>query len=166
LHDCLTKLPNRALLDEQLNLAISYAQRAAKILAVLFLDLDEFKKINDNFGHPYGDELLRGVSERLQSCIRKSDLLSRLGGDEFIIVLSQIKTKQDVSNLAQKVIHAFAQPFNIFDQAVYITISIGISLYPNDTLDAKDLIKNADIAMYRSKKSGKNSFNFFDSESN
>lgn len=164
LHDCLTKLPNRTLLDEQLNLAISYSQRNAELLAVLFLDLDEFKKINDNFGHPYGDELLRGVSERLQSCIRKSDLLSRLGGDEFIIVLSQIKTKQNVSIIAQKVIRAFEQPFEIYDQSVFITISIGISLYPSDTLEGKDLIKKADIAMYRSKKSGKNSFTFFDSE--
>ena len=166
LHDCLTKLPNRTLLGEQLNLAISYAQRNAKLLAVLFLDLDEFKQVNDNFGHPYGDELLRGVSERLQSCIRKSDLLSRLGGDEFIIVLSQVKTKQAVSIIAQKVIRAFEQPFEIYDQAVFITISIGISLYPSDTLDAEDLIKKADIAMYRRKKSGKNSFTFFDSESN
>lgn len=166
LHDSLTKLPNRTLLDEQLNLAINYAQRTAEQLAVLFLDLDEFKKINDNFGHLYGDELLRGVSERLQACIRKSDLLSRLGGDEFIVVLSQIKNKQDVNCIAQKVIRAFEQPFKIFDQVVFITISIGISLYPSDTLDAKDLIKKADIAMYRSKKSGKNCFNFFNSEQN
>jgi len=161
LHDCLTKLPNRTLLGEQLNLAINYAQRNAELLAVLFLDLDEFKQVNDNFGHPYGDELLRGVSERLQSCIRKSDLLSRLGGDEFIIVLSQVKTKQDVSLIAQKVINAFEQPFEIYDQAVFITISIGITLYPIDTLDADDLIKKADIAMYQSKKSGKNNFMFF-----
>lgn len=164
LHDGLTKLPNRTLLGEQLNLAINYAQRNAELLAVLFLDLDEFKQVNDNFGHPYGDELLRGVSERLQSCIRKSDLLSRLGGDEFIIVLSQIKTKQDASIIAQKVIRAFEQPFEIYDQAVFITISIGISLYPSDTLDAENLIKKADIAMYRSKKSGKNSFTFFDGQ--
>ena len=162
LHDCLTKLPNRTLLGEQLNLAISYAQRNGELLAVMFLDLDEFKQVNDNFGHLYGDELLRGVSERLQSCIRKSDLLSRLGGDEFIIVLSQIKTKQDVSIIAQKVIQAFEQPFKIYDQAVLITISIGISLYPSDTLDKEDLIKKADIAMYRSKKSGKNGFMFFE----
>jgi len=161
LHDCLTKLPNRTLLGEQLNLAINYAQRNAELLAVLFLDLDEFKQVNDNFGHPYGDELLRGVSERLQSCIRKSDLLSRLGGDEFIIVLSQVKTKQDVSLIAQKVINAFEQPFEIYDQAVFITISIGITLYPIDTLDADDLIKKADIAMYQSKKSGKNNYMFF-----
>ncbi|MFZ3132494.1 MAG: GGDEF domain-containing protein, partial [Desulfosporosinus sp.] len=166
LHDCLTNLPNRALLGEQLNLAISYAQRNALQLAVLFLDLDEFKQINDNFGHPYGDELLRGVSDRLQSCIRKSDLLSRFGGDEFIIVLSHIKTTQDVSILVQKVIHAFEQPFEIYDQSVLITISIGISLYPSDTLNAEDLIKKADIAMYRIKKSGKNGFTFFDRELN
>lgn len=164
LHDCLTKLPNRTLLGEQLNLAISYAQRNAELLAVLFLDLDEFKQVNDNYGHPYGDELLRGVSERLQSCIRKSDLLSRLGGDEFIIVLSQIKTKQDVSIIAEKVIRAFEQPFEIYDQAVYISISIGISLYPSDTRDPEDLIKKADIAMYRRKKSRKNYFMFYDSE--
>ncbi|EGW37410.1 GGDEF domain-containing protein [Desulfosporosinus sp. OT] len=164
LHDCLTKLPNRTLLGEQLNLAISYAQRNAELLAVLFLDLDEFKQVNDNFGHPYGDELLRSVSERLQSCIRKSDLLSRLGGDEFIIVLSQIKTKQDVSIIAEKVIRAFEHPFKIFDQAVYISISIGISLYPSDTQDPEDLIKKADTAMYRRKKSRKKSFLFFDGE--
>ena len=163
LHDSLTKLPNRTLLSEQLNLAISYARRNEELLAVLFLDLDEFKQVNDNFGHPYGDELLRNVSERLQSCIRKSDLLSRLGGDEFIIVLSQIKTRQDVSIIVQKVIRAFARPFEIYDQTVFITISIGISVYPNDTLQAEELIRKADIAMYRSKKSGKNSFTFFES---
>ncbi|MDR3584542.1 MAG: sensor domain-containing diguanylate cyclase [Desulfosporosinus sp.] len=166
LHDCLTNLPNRTLLDEQLNLAIKYARRTKELLAVLFLDLDEFKLVNDNFGHSYGDELLRGVSERLQACIRKSDLLSRFGGDEFIIVLSQIKTKQDVKIIAEKVISAFEQPFEIYDQIVFITLSIGISVYPSDTLDAKDLIKNADLAMYRSKKSRKNSFSFFDSGSN
>ncbi|MDR3542535.1 MAG: sensor domain-containing diguanylate cyclase [Desulfosporosinus sp.] len=161
LHDGLTKLPNRILLGEQLNLAISYAQRNAELLAVMFLDLDEFKQVNDSYGHTSGDELLRGVSERLQSCIRKSDLLSRLGGDEFIIVLSQIKTKQDVSSIAQKIIRAFEHPFEIYDQTVFITVSIGISLYPSDTLDAVDLINKADIAMYRCKKSRKNSFMFF-----
>ena len=166
LHDCLTKLPNRTLLVEQLNLAISYAQRNSELLAVLFLDLDEFKKINDNYGHPYGDELLRGVSERLQSCIRKSDLLSRLGGDEFIIVLPQIKNKQNVNIIAQKVIRAFQQPFEVYDQSVNISISIGISIYPSDTEDPGDLIRKADIAMYRNKKTGKNSFSFFNGASN
>jgi len=164
LHDSLTKLPNRTLLGEQLNQALSYARRNKQILAVLFLDLDEFKQVNDNFGHPYGDELLRGAAERLQSCIRKSDLLSRLGGDEFIIVLSQIKTKQDASIIAQKVIRAFELPFAIYDQTVIISISIGISLYPVDTLDAEDLIKKADLAMYLVKKSNKNSFAFFNSQ--
>lgn len=166
LHDCLTKLPNRTLLGEQLNLAIKYAQRNSELLAVLFLDLDEFKQINDNYGHSYGDELLRRVSERLQSCIRKSDLLSRLGGDEFIIVLSQIKTKQDISIIAQKLIRAFEQPFEIYDQAVIISISIGISIYPIDAHSPEDLINKADIAMYRKKKSGKRNFLFFDSEWN
>lgn len=161
LHDSLTKLPNRTLLNEQLNLSICYAQRNSELLAVMFLDLDEFKQVNDTFGHAYGDELLRKVSERLQSCIRKSDLLARLGGDEFIIVLSQIKTKQALHIIAQKIIGAFVQPFEIYDQTVFMTISIGISVYPNDTLAAEDLIKKADLAMYRSKKSGKNSYTFY-----
>lgn len=162
LHDPLTKLPNRILLGEQLSLLISSAQRNGQLLALLFLDLDEFKSVNDNFGHTYGDELLRNAAKRLHSYIRKSDLLARIGGDEFIIVLSQIMTKEDASRIAQKVNHAFEQPFKIYDQVVLSTLSIGISLYPKDGLDANDLIHKADLAMYQRKKSGKNSFHFFE----
>lgn len=161
LHDFLTGLPNRLLLSDRLNYAISFAQRNNQKIAVLFLDLDDFKQVNDSFGHACGDRLLQAVAERLQSCVRKTDTVSRLGGDEFTIILPQIKSNEDARIIAQKISEAIQQPYEIFDQTVTIGISIGISIYPSDSHDAEALIEKADRAMYTCKRSGKFNYQFY-----
>jgi diguanylate cyclase len=160
-HDLLTGLPNRALFMDRLGNAISAARRSQDKLAVMFLDLDRFKIVNDNLGHDIGDELLKRVADRLGSCLRESDTLARLGGDEFIVLLPQLQTSEGAQKVADKIVTAVKQPFEVDSHELYVTASVGIALYPDDGEDADTLIKNADIAMYHTKDQGKNGFNIF-----
>ncbi len=160
-HDPLTGLPNRLLLDQHLSLGLERASRQNQLMAVLFLDLDRFKNINDSLGHPVGDALLKQASQRLKRLIRAEDLIARLGGDEFAIVLESLSDEQAVGMVAQKCIDAFIKPFKIDDSDVYTSTSIGISIFPNDGASAAELIKHADTAMYHAKERGRNSFQFY-----
>jgi diguanylate cyclase (GGDEF)-like protein/PAS domain S-box-containing protein len=164
-HDLLTNLPNRALLRDRLGLAISQAKREQEKLAVMFLDLDRFKNINDSLGHVIGDELLQQVATRLKSCIREGDTLARFGGDEFTLLLPKIGSgKEDISKIAEKINDVLKEPFTINGNELYVSASIGISIYPRDGKDMDTLIKHADIAMYHVKDTGKNNFKFYSTD--
>ena len=163
-HDSLTGLPNRVLFLDRLKQAIKKAKRSFSKIAVLFIDLDNFKKINDSMGHNVGDEVLVKVTKRLQKHIRKSDTLARLGGDEFIIIIDEIKDEDLVIHLAQKLVNAMVNPFKIHNQEIYLTNSIGISIFPEDGFSADALLKNADAAMYKAKDNGKNTYQFYKEE--
>ena len=165
-HDALTDLPNRTLFKDRLGLAITQAQRAEEKLAVMFIDLDRFKLVNDTLGHMRGDELLVSVAGRLKKCLRKGDTLARIGGDEFNILLTSFKSNQDVKTTAQKILAQLNKPFLLDGKEVFISASIGISIYPEhgDSLDL--LVKSADIAMYHVKWEGKNGYMFYDSSMN
>lgn len=160
-YDPLTRLPNRVLLNDRLTLAMAQAHRKDELLAVLFLDLDNFKTINDTLGHAVGDELLQGVAQRLQSCLREGDTIARLGGDEFTLLLPQITSSDDAVRVSQKVIEAFGAPFVLADRELHITTSIGIALYPTDGDTAEALLKNADTALYRAKEHGRNNYQLY-----
>jgi diguanylate cyclase (GGDEF)-like protein/PAS domain S-box-containing protein len=160
-HDFLTDLPNRVLLNDRINQAISFAERYSKQLAVMFVDLDYFKKINDAFGHAIGDKLLQSVATRLVSCVRRSDTVSRLGGDEFAVLLSQVERAEDAVFIAKKILSALAAPYSVDQKRLDINASIGVSTYPGDGQDAETLIQKADTAMYDAKKLGRNSYQFF-----
>lgn len=163
-HDLLTELPNRALFKDRLNLAIAQAKRSNQRLSVMFLDLDRFKLVNDTLGHISGDELLRSVSQRLMECLREGDTLARFGGDEFTLLLPQIYGQEDAEAIAKKIISKIKEPFVIEQHEIYVTISIGIAMYPHDGSNMETLVKNADIAMYHIKGRGKNDYQFFSSE--
>jgi diguanylate cyclase (GGDEF)-like protein/PAS domain S-box-containing protein len=166
-HDLLTHLPNRSLLRDRLGLAISQAKREKEMLAVMFLDLDRFKNINDSLGHMIGDELLQQVSTRLKDCLREGDTLARFGGDEFTLLLPKISdNREDVSKIAEKIISVLKQPFMIDGHELYVSASIGISMYPQDGSNMDALIKNADVAMYHVKDQGKNAYKFFSNDMN
>ena len=161
-HDLLTNLPNRALLRDRLSLAITQAKREEEMLAVMFLDLDRFKNINDSLGHVIGDELLQQVSTRLKSCVREGDTLARFGGDEFTLLLPKItKGQEDIRKIAEKINDVLRDPFTIDDNELYVSASIGISIYPRDGTNMDNLIKHADIAMYHVKDKGKNGYQFY-----
>lgn len=160
-HDPLTNLPNRLLLDDRLNHALQRARREHTKVAVLFLDLDRFKNINDSLGHPVGDKLLKQASMRLRDLTRHNDTVARLGGDEFVIIVEEITEAIDVATLAQKVIIELSRPFTVKGHVLHLTTSIGISIYPADGQDAETLIKNADAAMYRAKEDGRNGYHFY-----
>lgn len=160
-HDSLTGLPNRALLLDRISHSIATSKREHKKLAVLFLDLDDFKKINDTEGHDAGDLLLKEVVRRLQTRLREFDTLSRQGGDEFIIVLEKIESEMTIKQVCQDLLALIKQPFTIGSRQFVVTSSIGISLFPNDDDNANALIRKADLAMYESKSLGKNSFHFY-----
>jgi diguanylate cyclase (GGDEF)-like protein len=160
-HDTLTDLPNRILLQDRLSQAIDLAQRQGKQLAVMFMDLDQFKHINDSLGHAVGDQLLQSVAQRLAGCVRQSDTVSRQGGDEFVVLLPQVEHAEDAALSAQKLLVALAPPHRIDRFDLHISISIGISLYPDDGQDAETLIKSADTAMYHAKENGRNNYQFF-----
>ena len=160
-HDFLTNLPSRALLNDRVALAISLARRSKAYPALLFLDLDKFKHINDSLGHSVGDQLLQAVAERLLACVRTSDTVSRYGGDEFVILLADERHPQDAALTAQKILHALAAPFLIGEQELHTSTSIGIGVFPFDGTDATTLIKNADTAMYHAKENGRNNYQFF-----
>lgn len=164
-HDGLTTLPNRSLFSKILGHSISLAHRHHRPLAVLFLDLDRFKQINDTLGHEAGDQLLREVAKRLQACLRDSDTVARLGGDEFVVLLPELED-QYAAGVAQKILSAVARPFMLSGQDFRVTASIGISTYPQDGLDEQTLTKNADIAMYQAKQEGKNNFQIYSQKIN
>ncbi|PRC91419.1 putative bifunctional diguanylate cyclase/phosphodiesterase [Solimicrobium silvestre] len=165
-HDFLTNLPNRILLNDRIAQAIILAKRNHKQLALLFLDLDNFKHINDSLGHAAGDKLLQSVAQRLRDCIRGSDTVSRQGGDEFVLLLVGGEFDTDAAMIADKVRNALAAPHSIDGSDLYITTSIGISIYPADGKDADALLKSADTAMYYAKGKGRNNYQFFRSEMN
>ena len=165
-HDALTGLPNRALFRDRLTHAMAQADRYHQILAVLFLDLDRFKAINDTLGHNVGDELLKLAAERLRSCIRDCDTVARLGGDEFTIIVDDIVEIQDAAVVAQKILDTISQPFNLHGHEVFISVSIGLTLYPNDDENADNLLRNADSAMYRAKEYGRNNYQFYVADMN
>ncbi len=165
-HDPLTNLPNRALLFDRLEQAIIRAARYGEYVAILFLDLDNFKKVNDQIGHSGGDRLLQIIAERMQSACRESDTIARLGGDEFIILLEGFTDTTIVAAVADKLLQLLRAPFSINNHEFYTSGSLGISLFPKDGNDAEQLVKNADIAMYEAKKSGRNNLLFFSGEMN
>jgi len=160
-HDALTTLPNRLLFKDRVTVAISHAQRHDSRVAVLFLDLDRFKVINDSLGHNIGDQLLQAVAARVQSCVRDSDTVARLGGDEFTLLLPELTHAEDAALVAQKILEAVRYPFHIEGREFYITTSIGISVYPEDGPDAETLIKSADTAMYQAKEQGRDNYQLF-----
>ncbi len=164
LHDSLTGLPNRLSFNDQLERALHHAKRNEQGVAVLFLDLDRFKTINDSLGHPIGDALLIEVASRLKSCLRNEDVIARLGGDEFTIIMEDILTPEDAAKVSEKIIHALSAPVDLDGHQFYITTSIGISLFPEDGGSVTELVKNADAAMYRAKESGRNRYEFYSSE--
>ena len=176
--DVLTNLPNRYLFKDRLDQSILYAEKYKQLLAIIYLDLDDFKRVNDTFGHDFGDKLLQSVSDRLEKKIRRVDTLSRfeeenlettiarLGGDEFTLLLRDIKETQDASRVAQRIVDLFSQPFHIESRVIFISPSIGIALYPNDGRDVDTLLKNADTAMYHAKEKGKNNYQFFSENMN
>lgn len=160
-HDALTDLPNRVLFSAHLEQALRWVTRDQQ-LAVLFIDLDNFKNINDTLGHSIGDELLKIVAARLQSCIRSIDAIARLGGDEFVIVQTKVEQPSDVAGLATRIREAIMAPYDILDHQIVIDTSVGIALSPNDGLVAEQLIKNADMALYGAKASGRGTYRFFE----
>jgi diguanylate cyclase (GGDEF)-like protein len=191
-HDLLTGLPNRILLNDRIGQAIALAQRHGKIVAVLFLDLDGFKHINDSLGHAIGDKLLQSIAKRLVACVRRSDTVSRQGGDEFVVLLSEMEEAEDAAIAvgrivqavaephaigrhelhvnaaitARRMLQAVAEPHSVADHDLHITASIGVSVYPSDGQDAETLIQNADTAMYQAKENGRQSFRFFKRDMN
>lgn len=165
-HDPLTRLPNRSLLHQNLAHALSRAKHGSQQLAILFIDLDRFKTINDTLGHDAGDRLLQEVSARLKGCARSSDTIARLGGDEFTVIMEAFPDSQTVVNVAERILQTLAQPVCLQMRDYYVTCSIGIALYPNDGQDAQTLLKNADVAMYRAKEMGKNNYQFFAKDMN
>jgi diguanylate cyclase (GGDEF)-like protein/PAS domain S-box-containing protein len=165
-YDSLTGLPNRSLFGDRLRQAILEADRREHLVALLFMDLDRFKLINDNLGHKVGDRLLIQVAERLGTCVRRSDTLARIGGDEFTLVLTDIVHVDHVAHVAQKILDAFTQPFQVDDNELFVTISIGITICPFDDKNMEALLQNADIAMYKAKEQGRNGFQFYTADMN
>ena len=163
-HDALTGLPNRTLFGDRLEHGIKLAERQLRKLALFFIDLDNFKQINDSLGHHIGDKVLKIVSERLKAKIRKEDTLASLGGDEFTIIMENLEDVQQVSSLAQKIQTVLTQLMHIEGHTLYISCSIGISFYPQDAQNANDLVKYADAAMYKAKEEGRNNFQFYSTE--
>jgi diguanylate cyclase (GGDEF)-like protein/PAS domain S-box-containing protein len=160
-HDALTGLPNRVLLRDRIQHAIAQAHRAGTKLAVLFIDLDRFKTINDSLGHQLGDRLLQAVASRILVCVREGDTVARVGGDEFVIVIPGIETSADASTVAGKILEVLGNPFHLHGNDLHVGASIGISLYPSDGGDAETLMRNADTAMYAAKDAGRGNFKFF-----
>ena len=160
-HDLLTGLPNRALFKDRLGQAMVYAKRHGQTMATLFLDMDHFKVVNDTLGHLVGDGLLQALSQRLRECLREGDTLSRIGGDEFMLLLPHIRTRDNAAYIAQKILLSLKQPFNIEGHELYVGLSIGIAIFPEDGDSIETLIKHADIAMYHAKDHGRNDYKFF-----
>jgi diguanylate cyclase (GGDEF)-like protein len=164
-HDALTGLPNRKLFSEQLEQALKRVRRGER-LAVLYLDLDHLKRVNDTLGHPVGDKLLRGVADRLRACVREVDLVARLSGDEFAIIQSSLERPSDAADLAMRVREAIHEPFDLDGHEVMVDISVGISVAPDDATDLNELLKTADIALYEAKSTGRGTYCFYQAEMN
>ena len=160
-HDYLTGLPNRSLLNDRLTQSIALAQRHGSKVALMYLDVDHFKHVNDSLGHAIGDQLLQSVAKRLQACVRLSDTVSRQGGDEFVVLLADIKDVKDAVLTAEKLIEGMAKPHLVEKHRLHVSLSIGISLYPDNGLDAEAMLRNADTAMYQAKKCGRNNYQLF-----
>jgi diguanylate cyclase (GGDEF)-like protein/PAS domain S-box-containing protein len=165
-HDSLTGLPNRLLLKDRIGQAIALARRHSCQVAVMFLDVDGFKHINDSLGHSAGDRLLQSIAMRLSDCVRTPDTVSRHGGDEFVVLLQDVNQPEDAANAAARILRAVAEPHSIGRQDLHVTATIGVSVFPDDGQDAETLIKNADTAMYQAKENGRQSFKFFKPEMN
>jgi diguanylate cyclase (GGDEF)-like protein/PAS domain S-box-containing protein len=165
-YDPLTGLANRALLGDRFNLAIGQAKRSRRRVAVLILDLDRFKKVNDTLGHSAGDTILQQTAQRLRGCLRQADFVARQGGDEFILLVNDIDMIHDAAHVAQKIIRIMARPIEVQGREIHITPSIGISIYPDDGSDVEVLLKNADIAMYQAKNAGRNNYQFYAQDMN
>ncbi len=165
-NDALTGLPNRFKFNERLTQALARAERYRKQLAVLFIDLDRFKIVNDTLGHAAGDRLLTQVAAQLRSCLREGDTIGRQGGDEFVVLIEDVSDPQHTTSVAKKILHTLAQPYVLNEQAVHVTASIGISVYPDDGREQETLLKNADIAMYRAKEQGKNNLQYYSAQMN
>jgi diguanylate cyclase (GGDEF)-like protein len=163
-YDTLTQLPNRALFYDRLAQALAQAQRNGFTLAVMFVDLDRFKYINDTYGHAAGDLLLKEISRRLSECVRRNDTVGRLSGDEFAVVLSRLTAAEDAATVAQKIVAALNLPVALGATQVDVTASIGITVFPGDSTDQESLLSNADIAMYRAKEGGRNNYQFYTPE--
>lgn len=162
--DVVTGLPNRLCFQDRLNQAIRHAERYGDVFAVLFIDLDEFKKVNDTMGHSAGDEMLRTVAERLTKCVRRSDTVARLGGDEFTIILLDLKEPELIGRVAEKIIGSMSQPLEVNGRNFFLSASVGIAIYPDDGKDVELLVRNADTAMYEVKGRGKNAYRFYTQE--
>ena len=160
-YDSLTTLPNRLLLKERMILEISHAKHTNESLAIMYLDLDRFKLINDTLGHDIGDKLLKEVALRLKKCVQSSDTVARIGGDEFVILLPGITHKESIGKVANKILEAIREPLIIDTHQLYLSISIGVTIYPDDSEDDETLLTNADVAMYRAKEEGKNNFQLY-----
>jgi len=160
-HDLLTKLPNRALFQDRLSLAIAQARRNHQKVAVMFLDLDRFNMVNDSLGHLAGDRLLQAVGGRLKDCLREGDTLARVGGDEFNLLVPELASKEDAERIAEKILDGLRTPVEVDGHEIFVSLSIGIALYPNDGDSLETLIRHADMAMYHIKGSGKNYYTFF-----
>ena len=165
-HDALTGLPNRVLLQGRLQNVLIDANRHDRLAAVLFLDIDHLKTINDTLGHEMGDALLKAVAKRLQECVRAGDTVARLGGDEFSVVLAEVKHVDDVARVVKKILDTVAEPYQIAGKELFVTTSIGITLFPFDENTPDGLLKNADVAMYRAKEAGRNTYCYYTAEMN
>jgi diguanylate cyclase (GGDEF)-like protein/PAS domain S-box-containing protein len=163
-HDALTDLPNRALLLDRLKQSLARARWRQRLVAVLFVDMDRFKTINDTLGHEVGDQVLQQLAERFQQSVREGDTVARFGGDEFVVLLDDVASDKDVGHIAQKVLEALEPPFEVAGQRLYITASIGVTIFPNDGEDSSTLLRNADIAMYRAKELGKNTWQMYSAD--
>ena len=161
LHDALTNLPNRILFNQKFAAALSDAVNNSKAIAVMFLDLDRFKEVNDRLGHLVGDLLLQTVVQRLLACLRETDVLARWGGDEFVLLLPQIRSREDASEIAHRLVDVLQPKLLLEGHCVYVTASIGIAVYPHDGLDTTTLLQNADVALYRAKKCGRNNYQYY-----
>ncbi len=160
-YDTLTQLPNRRLFTDRLEQGIKTAHREAQRLALLFIDLDRFKEVNDTLGHQMGDELLVEAAQRISSCVRESDTVARLGGDEFTVILNELHDVSPVGAIGQKIIDCLSQPFRLREEQVFVSASVGVTVYPEDALSADELLKNADQAMFAAKQNGRNRVNYF-----
>ncbi len=165
-YDELTGLPNRSMFHQRVGHALAQARRSAKELAILFIDLDHFKKINDTLGHEAGDRALKLIAERVRGCLRESDTVGRLGGDEFVVLIEELPRSESVAEVATKILTAVARPFPLDAGEYHLTASIGISTYPGDSEDMQGLMKNADISMYRAKEQGRNNYQFYSVQMN
>ncbi len=164
--DTLTGLASRNLLRDRTDQAIAYASHHERSVALLYLDLDDFKRINDSLGHDFGDKLLRAVAERIADCVRERDTLARMGGDEFVVILADMANLQDASTMASKIMHALKRPLTVGEREIDCSASIGLSVFPEDGTDYDTLLRNADAAMYRAKEAGRNTFRFYTADMN